>query len=75
MKIRVVASLGGCEAASHESDLARNDFWGGAHDYFRKNAPGYGDPRLKLAPEKSLDRIEIFGGTALGDDHRLRRQS
>jgi hypothetical protein len=45
-----------------------------AHDYSRENKPSggaYDVARLKLVLEKGLDRIEIFGGTAVGGDHQM----
>jgi hypothetical protein len=78
MKVRVVMSLDGCEAASHVFDLAGEDNFGAgaqaAPDYSRENKPGggaYDVVRLKLVLEKGLDRIEIFGGTSVGGDHQM----
>ena len=95
MKVRVVVSLDGCEAASHVFDPGEDTFGAGAqaahdysrengeednvgapaaHDYSRENKPSggtYDATRLKLVLEKGLDRIDIFGGTAVGGDHQM----
>ncbi len=78
MKVRVVVSLDGCEAASHVFDPGANNFGAGAqvaHDYSRENKPSggaYDVARLKLVIEKGLDdRIEIFGGTSVGGDKQM----
>lgn len=78
MKVRVVVSLDGCEAASHVFDPGADNFGAGAqaaHDYFRENKPSRGTydvARLKLVFEKGLDdRIEIFGCTSVGGDKEM----